>query len=126
MHYILIQSTETQYTKHDTVQCNTLYHCSTNFIIKIEDDLYSDETKVFNWNIKLIAVVYGSRNKMYRSLFANIASYQYPLLNSNERDGEILSFTYEKQYEYTALRMTASGEHSTDIASNAWNECARW
>ena len=63
---------------------------------------------------------------MYRSLSGYVSSWNWAAIDSTERNVDLLEVTYSKQYGNTALRLTANGEHSTDVSNNWWNECGRW
>ncbi|XP_067933043.1 uncharacterized protein [Watersipora subatra] len=71
---------------------------------------------------KKIDGVYTKNHSVFRSLTGYLTRYHYYNLDDDTDNGIILTVTYLKQYEDTALKLTASGTHSTDIAA----KCAKW
>ena len=63
--------------------------------------------------------------RVLKNPFQNVFNQQYNDQSWETENGEITSFHYTKNNDYTALRLTASGVHRIRYATG-YAECSRW
>lgn len=72
----------------------------------------------------LLTVVTNDR-RVLRNAFSNVYRWHYFLWNHDGDNQELKWFTYTKHNDWTALRLTSSGDHRS-IYQSGYDRCTRW
>jgi len=70
-------------------------------------------------------VVVWTDNEIFSTGIGKVFTEVESPLNAPEDSGALMSFTYEKKFPDTSLRLTASGDHRSAYKSG-YSGCGRW